>query len=236
MTAPGTHFSPAVQYGYALHTVGYAAFDIVIQFPEFIADRFYIIYKFWKIQCQLQISAVSDSVYGFTQDRTAGSYPVDFRLLDRVPALMEGIREKVGQKPAFRIPDPFDIADEPESRAVPHAPYDCVQSHMAELVHKGLGSDPVVSQEHHGLLAAFVGDIHHLFYDLCHFPSLECLEILVFFGWDAVLVIVIALVDDIFRAKRIPGFPLKLLQDIGAYGCRVAVPVYIFFTGHFIKY
>ena len=81
-----------------------------------------------------------------------------------------------------------------------------------------------------------MGNVCHFFYDLRHFPALECLKIPKFFGGDAVLVVVIALINDVFGAEGVAGFPLELLQDIGADGCGIAVPVHVFFTGQFIEY
>ena len=94
----------------------------------------------------------------------------------------------------------------------------------------------MIAQEHHGLSAAFMTDIHHFLSYLGHFPSLESLEILEFPGRNAVLVIVIALIDDIFRTERIACFLFKLLQDIRAYRCGIAIPVHVLFSRQFVEH
>ena len=53
MASPRAHLSPAVQHGNLFHTVGYAAFDVIIKLTELIADRFHIVQKFREIQRQL---------------------------------------------------------------------------------------------------------------------------------------------------------------------------------------
>ena len=59
-------------------------------------------------------------------------------------------------------------------------------------------------------------NVYHLFGKLRHFPSLECLEILEFFRRNAVGVVHVALVDDVFRAEGITHLFFKLFQHIGA--------------------
>ena len=63
--------------------------------------------------------------------------------------------------------------DEAQRGAVAHAAHHGVQADGLELVHEGLGADPVVAQEHHGLLAQLVGDVHHLLGQLGHLAALE---------------------------------------------------------------
>ena len=86
----------------------------------------------------------------------------------------------------------------------------------------------MVAQEHHGLFAQLVGDVHHLFGQLCHLAPLEGLEILEFPGGHAVLVVVVALVDDEFGPELIAGLPLELLEDIRGHAGGITVPVHIF--------
>ena len=149
---------------------------------------------------------------------------------------MEGVREEVGKKPSFRILYALDIADQTQGRSISHASHHGVQADGLELIHEGLGSDPVIAQKHHGFPAALMADIHHFLRDLRHFSALERLEVLKLLRGNPVLVVVIALVDDIFRTERIARFLLKLLQDIGAYGRGIAVPFHIFFPGQLVEH
>ena len=80
-----------------------------------------------------------------------------------------------------------------------------------------------------------MGDVHHLFGQFRHFSSLEILEIPEFFGRDPIGIVHVALVDDIFRAELISNFLFKLLQDIGAHGCGISVPVHVFLPGQLIE-
>ena len=85
----------------------------------------------------------------------------------------------------------------------------------------------MVAQKHHGFLAQLVGDVHHFLGKLGHLPALERLEVLELLGGDAVLVVVVALVDDVLRAELVAHFLLKLLQDIGRHRGGVAVPIHV---------
>ena len=82
---------------------------------------------------------------------------------------------------------------------------------MVDITHEWFCSDPVIPQKHHCLFAAFMCDVNHLFCKLCNFPTLECLEILVFFAWHTILVIMVTLIDDKFRTEFITDLSLKLL-------------------------
>ena len=53
--------------------------------------------------------------------------------------------------------------------------------------------------------------IKNIFCKLCNFPALECLKILIFFTRYTVLIVIISLVNDIFRAEFITHFFFKLL-------------------------
>ncbi len=236
MAAPCAHLSPAVQHCDLFHTIRHTALNIVIQLPELVADRFHIIHKFREIQRKLQISAIADPVDRLAQDRPPGRNPVNLCLLHRISALMEGVREKVRQKSSLTVGYSLDIADQAQSGAVPHAPHDSVQTHFLEFLHKRLRPDPVVSQKHHGLLAVFMGDVHHFLHDLPHFPPLESLEVLEFLRRNSVLVIIVALVNNIFRPERIPRLLLKLFQNIRANGSGISIPVHVFLPRQLIKY
>ena len=87
----------------------------------------------------------------------------------------------------------------------------------------------MVAQEHHGLLAQLVGDINHLLGQLRHLTPLEGHKVLELLGGDAVLVVVVPLVDDKFGAETVANLPLKLLQDIGGDGCGVPIPIHVLF-------
>ena len=88
----------------------------------------------------------------------------------------------------------------------------------------------MVAQKHHRLFAALMGDVHHLLGELGNLSALECLEVLELLAGHPVLVVVVALVNDIFGTELIAHFPFKLLQDIGADGGGIAVPVHIFLS------
>ena len=94
----------------------------------------------------------------------------------------------------------------------------------------------MIAQEHHGLFAAFMADIHHFLRDLRYLSALERLEVLKLFGRNPVLVIVVSLVNDILRAERITHFLFKLLQNIRAYRCGIAIPFHVFFPGQLVEH
>ena len=124
---------------------------------------------------------------------------------------MEGIREKVWKESSFCIFDTFNIRDQTKCASVSNASYHCVKTDRCKLLHEWFCSDPVIPQKHHCLFAAFMCDVNHLFCKLCNFPALECLEILVFFAWHTILVIMVTLIDDKFPTEFITDLSLKLL-------------------------
>ena len=235
MTPPGPHPAPAVKHGHPAHAVGNTSFHIFIQLTELITDRFHIIHKIRKIHGQFQITAITDPIHRFAENRPAGRHPVYLRLFHRISPLIKGIREKIGQQPSFCIRHPLNIADQPKRSAVSHTSHHRIQSDTRKFLQKRLRSDPVISQEHHRLLAEGMGNIHHLFYDFHHFPVLESQKILIFFRRYPVLVIVISLINDIFRTEGIPNLPLKLFQNMGTHGRGISIPVHIFFPKLLIK-
>ena len=140
---------------------------------------------------------------------------------------MEGVGEEVGQEAALGVLHAGDIADQAQGGAVAHRTHHGVQPNGLELLQVGLGADEMVAQEHHGLLAQLVGDVHHLLGQGGHLPALEGHEILEFLAGCPVLVVVVALIDDKLGAEGVARLLLKLLQDIGGDGGGVAVPVYV---------
>ncbi len=68
-------------------------------------------------------------------------------------------------------------------------------------------------------LPKLVGDVHHLFGQLCHLAPLEGHEVLELFAGHAVLVVVVALVDDELGAEAVARLALELLENIRAHRC-----------------
>ena len=57
-------------------------------------------------------------------------------------------------------------------------------------------------------------------------PALECLKIAEFLAGHPVLVVIVALIDDVLRAELVAHFLLKLVEDIRADRSRVSIPVH----------
>ena len=93
----------------------------------------------------------------------------------------------------------------------------------------------MVTQEHHSLLAQLVGDVHHFLCQRRHFPALEGHEVLELLGGDAVLIVVIALVDDVLGTELVPDLFLELFENVGRDRGGVAVPVHILLPLQLIK-
>ena len=93
----------------------------------------------------------------------------------------------------------------------------------------------MIAEEHHGLLAQLVRDVHHLLGKLCDLAALERLKILVFFARNPVLVVVVALINDIFGPEFVSGLFFKLFENIRRDGCGIAVPVDVFFPAELVK-
>ena len=86
----------------------------------------------------------------------------------------------------------------------------------------------MIAEEHHGFAPARVGDVHHLLGKLCHLAALEGLKIPEFLAGHPVLVVIVALIDDVLRAELVAHFLLKLVEDIRADRSRVSIPVHEF--------
>ncbi|CCZ27244.1 unknown [[Ruminococcus] torques CAG:61] len=210
MASPCSHLAPAVKHCDFLHAVRCRSFYICIKRTELVAYLLYIIKEFRELKRKFKITAVSDTIDRFSKDCSSCCHPVIFCFFDRISVLVEHIREEVRQQTSFCIFHSFDITDQTKRRTVSYASYNSVNTKCFKLFHKRLCSDPVISEEHHCFFTTFVRDLCHLFYDLGNFSSLERLKILKFFARNTILIIVISLIDNIFRAERISHFFFKL--------------------------
>ena len=122
-----------------------------------------------------------------------------------------------------------------ERRAIADGADHAVKADACELWHERLRADPVIAEEHHGLLAQLVRDVHHLLGELCDLAALKGLKILVFFARNPVLVVVVALINDIFGPEFVSGLFFKLPENIRRDGCGIAVPVDVFFPAELVK-
>ena len=149
---------------------------------------------------------------------------------------MEGIGEEVWQESSLGVLDAGNVGNQAQGAAVADAADDGIDAGFLKFRHERLTTDPMVAQEHHGFLAVFVDDVGHFFHQTGHLTALERLEVLVLLAGYAVLVVVIALVDDELRAEFVADFLLKLLQNIGRNGRRVAVPVHVLLAAQLVKH
>ena len=230
VTAPSPHFTPTVQHGHSLDTVGCGALDVLVQFAELVADALHVVHELRELQGQFQIAAIADAVDGLAQDSAAGCNPVLLGFPHRVAALVEGVGEEVRQETALGVLHALNVRDQAQGGAVAHAAHYGIQSDGLELRHERFGADPVIAEEHHGFAPARVGDVHHLLGKLCHLAALEGLKIPEFLAGHPVLVVIVALIDDVLRAELVAHFLLKLVEDIRADRSRVSIPVHELLT------
>ncbi len=148
---------------------------------------------------------------------------------------MEGVREKVRQKASFRIAHAGNIGNQTQSHTVSDASHNGIQADGPEFIHKRLRANPVIPQKHHGFLSQLMSQIHQLLYQSRNLPALKSHKVLVFPGGDPVLIVVIALINNILRPEGISRLLLKLLQNIGRDGRGIAVPIHIFFPLQLVK-
>ena len=235
VATPGASLAPAVEHGHALEAHGPAALDILVELAELVAHALHIIKELRELAGQLEVAAVADAVDGLAQDGAAGGEPVVARLAHGIAALVEGVGEEVWQEAALGVFDAGDVADEAKRAAVSDAAHHRVQADAGELRHVGLGADPVVAQEHHGLAAVLVGDVHKLPGQRRDLAPLEGLEVQVFLAGHAVLVVVIPLIDDVLRPEGIARFLFKPLQDVGRNRGGIAVPVHVLLPLELVK-
>ena len=236
VAAPRALLPPAVQHSHGLDAVGRGTLDVLVQFAELVADALDIVEELRELAGQLQVAAVADAVNGLAQDGAASGDPVLLGLAHRVAALVEGIGEEVGQEAALGVLDAGNVGNQAQGAAVADTADNGIHAGLLELGHERLAADPVVAQEHHGFLAVGVDDVGHFLHQTGDLAALECLEILVLLGGHAVLVVVVALINDKLRAEFVADFLLKLLQNIGRNGCRVAVPVNILLAAQLVKH
>ena len=216
---------PGVEHGHGLEAEGRGAADVHIELAELLADALDVVDELRELAGELEVAAVAYAVYGLAQYGAAGRDPVLLRLADGVAAGMEGVREEIRQEAAFGVLDAGDVAYQPERRAVADGADDGVEADALELVQIGLGAYPVVAEEHHGFLAQLVSYVDHFPGERGHLAALEGHEVLVLLRWHAVLVVVVALVDDELGAEPVANLALELLEYIGADAGRIAVPV-----------
>ena len=149
---------------------------------------------------------------------------------------MEGIGEEVGQEAALGVLDAGNVGNQAQGAAVADTADNGIHAGLLELGHERLAADPVVAQEHHRFLAVGVDDVGHFLHQTGDLAALECLEILVLLARHTVLVVVVALIDDKLGAEFVANFLLKLLQNIGRNGRRVAVPVHVLLAAQLVKH
>ena len=184
---------------------------IFIQETKLIADILDILDKIRELQRKLQISAVTDSVHRFSQNRTSCRHPVYLGFLDRIAALMEHIWEKVRQESSFCVLYARYIRDQTQCRAIANGANHSVHANFFKIFSKRLCANPVVSQKHHCLSAVLVANVHKHLHQLCHLALLKFLEIAKFLGGHAVCIVVVSLINNVFWTERIADFLLKLL-------------------------
>ena len=236
VAAPGAGLAPGVEDRHGLDAVGCGALDVLIELSKLVANTLHVVNELRELAGQLQVAAVADAVNGLAENGPASGDPVLLGLPDGVAPLMEGVGEEIGQEPALGVLDAGDITDETEGGAVAHGAYHGVQADGLELLHVGLGADPVVAQEHHGFLAQLVGDVHHFLGQLGHLPALEGHEVLELLGGHPVLVVIVTLVDDELRTELVAHFLLKLLQNVGRDRGGVTIPVHVLLPLELIKH
>ena len=124
---------------------------------------------------------------------------------------MECIWEEVRQETAFCIFYSLNIRNQTQCTSISNASYNCIKSNCSKLFHKRFCSNPMIAQKHHGFFTALMSNIYHFLCQLCDFSALKCLEIFKFLAWNAILVIIIALIDYILRTEWITHLFFKLL-------------------------
>ena len=236
VAAPGALLPPAVQNSHGLDAVGRGTLDVLVQLAELVADALDIVEELRELAGQLQVASVADAVNGLAQDGAACGDPVLLGLAHRVAALVEGIGEEVGQESSLGVLDAGNVGNQAQGAAVADTADNGIHAGLLELGHERLAADPVVAQEHHGFLAVGVDDVGHFLHQTGDLAALERLEVLVLLGGHAVLVVVVALINDKLRAEFVADFLLKLLQNIGRNGRRVAVPVHVLLAAQLVKH
>ena len=184
---------------------------------------------------QFQVTAVADAVQRAAQHRAAGFQPVGAGLADGIAARAEHIGEEVGQQAALSVLDALNVGDHAQRNAAAHGTNHGVQSNRLEVLAVRLGADPVVAQEHHGLFAVGVDDVHQLLGQGADFLLLELDKIFKFLAGHAEHRIVVALVHNELRAELVPGPFLELFQNVGADAGAVAEPLHELFALLVIK-
>ena len=148
---------------------------------------------------------------------------------------MEGVGEEIRQETPLGVLDAGNVGNQAQGTAVSDTADDGIHAGFLKFRHKGFTANPVVTQEHHGLFAVLMHDVGHFLHQTGNLAALEGLEVLIFLSRHAVLIVVVALIDDELRAELIADLLFKLFENIGRNGGRVAVPVHIFFAAQLVK-
>ncbi len=149
---------------------------------------------------------------------------------------MEGVGEKVGQEPALGVPHSRDVGDQPQSGSAAYASHHSVKADLRKILPVRFGSDPVVPQEHHGLPARLMDQIHQFFRFFGH-KSLDKIHVVqIPWGGNPEGGIIVPVVHDVLGPESVAVLFLEFLQSLHRNRGAVSEPVHKFLFGPVIEH
>ena len=174
---------------------------------------------------QREVPAVAHAGDRRAQDRAAGLAPVVQAFDARVVALVEGVGEEVGQEPALGVLHAGDVGDHAGGGAVADRADHGVQPQVAEAVLIGFGADPLVAEEHHGLLAGGVGFVDQALDVRAHEVGKEVDPVALCLAGHAPGGVVAARVHEVLGAQPVAVPSLEVVERLRGDGAGAAEPV-----------
>ena len=223
---PRTHLAPAVQDRHVEHAAGRLAVGAVVDVAELIRDVLHRVHELRELRGQRQVSAVAHAGDRGTQDGTTGLAPVVPCLDARVVALVERVGEEVRQETTLRVLHARDVRDHAGRGAVTDRTDDSIQTQILETILVRLGTDPLVTQEHHRFLAGLVRQRCEFLHVRAYEMAQEVDPVALRLARHAPCGVVRALVDEVFGTQAVAVLLLEVVKRGRAHGAGASEPVH----------
>ena len=223
---PRTHLAPAVQDRHVEHAAGRLAVGAVVDVAELVGDVGDGIDELRELRGQRQVSAVAHAGDRGTQDGTTGLAPVVPCLDARVVALVERVGEEIRQETTLRVLHARDVRDHAGRGAVTDRTDDSIQAQILETILVRLGTDPLVTQEHHRFLAGGVGHVGELLDIGANETGEEVDPVALGLARHAPRGVIGAAIYEVFGTQAVAVLLLEVVERGRAHGAGASEPVH----------
>ena len=234
---PTAQTSPRIENPYLDRAIRFVLAHRVYDGAKLVADFGYAVDELRELRRKRQIPAKAHTVERFTHKRTPRRQPILIEFVHR--ALLVPIEERVGkevrQKPPFMILYVRNFRQHTYRYAATHTAYYRVKIHILEILAVRFGADPIVAQEHHRFLAVLVTDIHEFAHRFRNKPCDKVLPFLELVCRTAERIVVIAVIDKVFRRQLYARFLCERVDEHGISGLCIAEPLDVLFLAVLVE-